>query len=165
MIRRGMRNTMVAAGVTLALVLAGLPAAPLQAAAPGTVAGQVTSAVGQPLARVPVTLFPAANARPAGAAMRTEVTDASGGWAFSGLTPGDYYVRLTIGRHVIGEPVTISAAEGRDGVLLLAPSAALLQGQAAAAAGAWWTSQAALVGIVGGAIAATTTVLVVRDAS
>ncbi len=158
-----------------AIVTAGVLAAPmasLQAVVAGSVSGYVLNAAGRPLANLEVELFEAAGGQPVGRRLYAATTSLRGAWAFSGVAPGDYVVRLSVGRQQIGAPVSFERGQGVEGVTLVAPSTAALQTEAAgaAAAAASGGSTAAYVAAVvaavaGAAVATLATDRIIKDAS
>lgn len=153
-------------------------AAPGYAAEPGSMAGQALSAVGQPVPNATVELFEAWTGRPLGGVLQSTVTDSGGGWQFTGVQPGDYIVRVTVGQQSVATPVSLAVEQALAGVQVVLPSTATAgaaaAGAGAAGAGAAGAGTAAGVAVgtkiavgaaVAGAAAATAAIVVVNDAS
>jgi hypothetical protein len=101
---------------------AGAPPGAL-ARAVGTVSGQALDAGGRPLANVRVELVEAVAARPTGRVVKMTVTGVQGAWAFRRVSPGEYVVRMAVGGHTAGAPVTVGGTVPGH-MLIVAPSIA-----------------------------------------
>ena len=126
----------------------------------GTVSGQATDAAGRPLANVRVELLEGgASLRWPGRVVQATLTGVQGAWTFGRVPSGQYVVRVMVGGHAAGVPVTVGSRPV-DRVLVVAPSAAMrsLQGGSTSAAGSlgYTGLDWALIGsgIVGGAVIA-----------
>ena len=122
------------------LVIAGLSGAPpLLAENAGWVSGRVLDAGGHPLTDLRVELVPAYRGRPVGVPVQADLTDGRGSWSFSGISAGDYVVRMVRQEQITGVAVSVADASGVADLLIVAPSlpraAAALQGGAAGTGG------------------------------
>ena len=105
------------------LLIAGLSAgASLLAENAGRVSGRVLDAGGHPLADLRVELVRASRAQPAGVILQAALTDGRGGWSFSGVSAGEYVVRMVQHQQATGVAVSIGEAAGVPDVLIVAPS-------------------------------------------
>ena len=157
-----------------AVVAAGFVAAvsgvsPLLAESAGWVSGHAIDAAGRPLPHLRVELLKAFQGQPVGVPLQANVTDGRGAWTFSGVSVGDYVVRMVYRGRTAGVPVSVVEASEVPGVLIVAPSlppGRLLQGQAAAAAAATGgLNTLAVVGTIVAAASAAAVVVVLRDES
>lgn len=117
----------------LLLIVAGIPLTTLRAAGPSSIAGHVHVGARRGIADVRVELLEAVSGRPVGTPLLVTTTDSRGAWAFNGLAPGDYVLRVVECGYMSGLPVTLSSGETTAALILDLPVAALLCAGAAAA--------------------------------
>ena len=73
----------------------------------GAMSGSVIDAIGGPLTDVRVELWQASAGQPVGSALQVTSTNASGGWSFAGVAPGEYVVQIRLNDQLIGLPVLV----------------------------------------------------------
>ena len=160
-----MRPLRVLVAMALAASLSG--SAALLAASAGQVSGVAVDATGNPLAGIRVELLDAGAGRSPDALLQVNVTDGRGSWAFNSVPAGDYVVRILLDDQVAGVPVSVAAAEGMEGVRIVAPSLPSLnrssQGAAAVGGSLYQTMLPWVFGAVGTAFVASQVGLVVTE--
>ena len=116
-----------------AALIAGLSASPLLAEIAGSVSGRAVDATGRPLANLRVELVEAFRGHPVGVPVQASLTDRRGAWSFSGVSAGQYVVRMVQRQRMTGVAVSVADASEVVDVSLVAPSlppaAVRLQGQ------------------------------------
>lgn len=150
-----MRKTVVSV-LVLGLMSFGAPVGLFaQVAQQGSIAGEALDldAGGRPLANVRVELLQAVVGQPLGGAVQVTTTSSRGAWAFTGVEPGDYVVKLIVDGQVAGIPVVVGAGEVLNGLLIVAGSEA--NTDPAFLAGLSTTALLATVGTIAALTAAT----------
>ncbi len=137
----------------------------------GRVSGRVLDAGGHPLADLRVELVRA----PAGVILQAALTDGRGAWSFSGVSSGEYVVRMVRRQQATGVAVSMGEAAGVPDVLIVAPSLpraeSALQGSAGGGSGGGGLLKelpAIMLGVSSAVVvaaAAVNTVAVIVDAS
>ena len=88
----------------------------------GSISGRAVDAVGRPLPNLRVELLPEFQGRPTGVPVSADLTDGRGAWSFSGVSAGQYVVRMVQGRQATGVAVSVADASGVADVMIVAPS-------------------------------------------
>jgi hypothetical protein len=153
-------------GLVLAMVLSAVPPASAASSSIGRISGIATTTSGAHVAGQLARL----RSLDIGHVADVTTTNASGDFAFSGVSAGSYIVELVSSGLIVGTSAPITLAPKNmtvEGVSAIAnlPAAAAAQAQAGALAGSFWASTAGIITAVAIAAAVVTTVVVVKNAS
>jgi hypothetical protein len=148
--RRVLAVLLVGMVATLGVPLAAAQAPASGRAAAGTISGEAMDAGGRPVVNQRVELVQS------GVILQSTTTGPRGEWAFVGVAPGDYIVRLVVNGQVTGIRVALGPGQAVTDAVIVAPSAAAPSAAFLAA-----LPLLASIAIVTGIAAAVITVIVV----